>query len=384
MSGGIELGYDKLQSEKFLKRFFLFSRNAGINATLNFPKFIAPFSLRRVNQFNQPRTILGLGTNVLQRVNYFTLVNTSANISYNWRQNETNTWDLSPAFINLLRLADISENFQRRLDSNEYLRNTYTENFIEGQNISFTYNNRNGRNARRNYSYLRLNFEEAGGLLKAITSPLNLGLRYSQYFRVEADARHYIRRQHAELAGRVFAGVGIPYDKSSALPYIKQYFVGGPYSLRGWRVRQLGPGSFRDTIRRMSANFIDRTGDIKLEANLELRFDVVQLFGGALHLNGAVFMDAGNIWLAQPASNYPGGEFSFTRLGQDLAVSAGLGARFDISGLFVLRIDEGFPIKTPYYPNGENGGWITNKINPLNGEWLSDNLVLHIAIGYPF
>ncbi len=384
VNGGIELGYDKLLADNLYDRLYLLSRNAGLNASINFPKFIAPFSLGRLRGINQPRTILGAGINLLDRVNYFTLINTSASFGYNWQQSRTNTWDLSPVFVNVLRLPYISDTFQRRLNANDYLRNSYTENFIEGQNISYTFSNRSAPDARRSSSYLKLMLEEAGGLLSAVNSLVDLektfGLKYSQYFKIEADGRHYIRRQHAELATRLFTGIGIPYDKSSTLPYIKQYFVGGPYSLRGWRVRQLGPV---DTAAKSNVNFIDRTGDIKLEANVEFRFDVVQLFGGALHLNGAVFVDAGNIWLAQPAKNYPNGEFSFDRLGQDLAISTGIGARFDISGLFVLRIDEGFPIKYPYYQVNGNGA-DGRKIDILDGGWRSRNMILHIAIGYPF
>jgi outer membrane protein assembly factor BamA len=210
----------------------------------------------------------------------------------------------------------------------------------------------------------------------------SLGLNFSQYFKVEADGRHYIRRQHATLATRLFMGVGIPYDKSSTLPYIKQYFVGGPYSLRGWRVRQLGPGSYYNADALNNPNFIDRTGDIKLEGTVEYRFDMFQLLGGTLRFNGAVFAEGGNIWLAQPSGDYPGGDFKLNNLGKDLAVNCGLGLRLDISGLFVLRADVGFPVKNPDYP--VDGGWILNKIKPLNGDWISHNVVPHIAIGYPF
>jgi outer membrane protein assembly factor BamA len=147
-------------------------------------------------------------------------------------------------------------------------------------------------------------------------------------------------------------------------------------------VRQLGPGSYHDPVKESSGNFIDRTGDIQLEANAELRFDVLQFFGGSLKLNGAVFVDAGNIWLAQPAENYPGGEFRFSKLGEDVAINTGLGARLDISGLFVLRIDEGLPIKYPAYE--VNGGWIGGPTTPVDFNWLKSNAVLHIAIGYPF
>jgi outer membrane protein assembly factor BamA len=387
LNAGFEFGNSKDVGNSFYDHFFLLSRNAGINATVDFPKFIAPFSVGRVIRPHQTHTILGLGTNVLDRVNYFTLINTTASITYNWRQNKTNTWDFSPAFINILRVPKTSDAFQLLLDSNAFLRNSYQENFIEGENLFFTFTNRESAAAKRHYSYIRAGVEEAGALLSAVNAGVNLknslGLNYSQYARFEIDARHYIRRQHAELATRFFTGVGIPYDKSAVLPYIKQYFVGGPYSLRGWRIRQLGPGSYRDTTNSgSSTTFIDRTGDIKLEANAELRFDIVPLFGAALRLGGAVFVDAGNIWLAQPAAAYPGGEFKLSRLGQDLAVSIGAGLRVDISGLFMLRFDVGFPIKNPGYAT--NGGWVADEIQPFKKDWQQQNLVFHIAIGPPF
>jgi len=386
MTGGLELGYSNELADKFVDRFYLLSRNAGVNATLDFPKLIAPFSLNSSNTTARPHTILGLGTNILDRVDYFTLINTTASITYNWHQRSNITWDFSPAFINILRLPRIADTFQRRLDSNEFLRNSYRQSFIEGESIYFNYNNSNGPNARRHYSSIRAGFEESGGLLSALNSLVNLenslGLRYSQYVKFEADARHYIRRQHYSFAMRFFAGIGLPYDKSTALPYIKQYFVGGPYSLRGYRVRQLGPGSYYDSTNVSSNNFIDRTADIKLEANAEYRFDIIQMFGGALHLNGAAFVDAGNIWLAKPSPDYPNGEFALNKLGSDVTVSTGLGVRFDISGLFVIRVDEGFPIKNPAYP--VHGGWVGNEIQFFNSDWRYNNLVLHIAIGYPF
>lgn len=386
LTGGIELGYSKDAASNFLNRFYLLSRNAGLNTTLTFPKFIAPFSFKAFRGKAQPRTILGLGTNLLDRVDYFTLTNTAANITYNWNQSNTNTWDLSPAFMNILRLPRIADTFQRRLDSNEFLRNSYRQSFIEGESLYFTFSNSNGPHAARHYSYIKAGIEESGGLLSAINTAINLtnslGLPYSQYVKIEADARHYLPRKHATVAIRLFMGFGIPYDKSSTLPYIKQYFVGGPYSLRGYRVRQLGPGSFYNPNTTQSFNYVDRTADIKIEASAEYRFGIVQLFGGALHLNGAAFVDAGNIWLAKPSVDYPGGEFALDKIGKDITVSAGLGARFDISGLFVLRLDEGFPIKNPNYP--VNGNWVLDRIRPLSQDWRNNNLVLHIAIGYPF
>jgi outer membrane protein assembly factor BamA len=123
-------------------------------------------------------------------------------------------------------------------------------------------------------------------------------------------------------------------------------------------------------------------GDIRFEANAEYRFNMIQLFSGAIHLNGALFVDVGNIWLARPSTNYPGGELSLDRLGQDIAVSGGAGVRADIGGLFIVRLDAGIPLKKPYI--FDNSGWVVRRIDLFNGTWRDQNLVLNIAIGYPF
>ncbi len=386
LNGGIEMGYDSVRSKPFLDRFYLLSRSLGVNATLDFPKFIAPDFLGKIIKPNQTHTLIGVGSSLMDRVNYFTLINTAVSLGYNWKPDAQKTWEFSPLFANVLRLPNRSALFQALLDSNAFLRNSYQEILIEGENLYFTYSNQNSPTAQHHSSYLRAGVEEAGALLGLVNAAIDLnrslGLRYSQYVRMELDARHYIRRRHSELATRFFAGVGVPYDKSSVLPYVKQYFVGGPYSLRGWRVRQLGPGSYQDSSSNMDAAFIDRTGDIKMEANAEFRFDMVPLFGGSLHINGAVFIDAGNIWLAKPSKDYPGGDFHFGELGHDLAVNTGFGLRVDIASLFVIRADWGIPIKQP--GTGPNGGWVFDEIQPGNRDWRARYLMPMIAIGYPF
>lgn len=387
LSAGVETGYNGDLSNSFIDKFYLISKNAGISSTVTFPKFIAPFKSAWMRRFNQPRTILGIGYNLLDRLDYFTLNNIVANYAYSWNQNATNTWDVTPAFINILSLPSIADSFQRRLETNEFLKNSYRENFIEGENVGFTFSDLNGPRAARGYSYLKANVEEAGALLAGINSIKTIGFNYSQYVKFDLDARHYFRRPKSTLALRFLGGVGVPYDKSSTLPYVKQYFVGGAYSIRGWRVRQLGPGSYYDPKADTTSNPIDRIGDIKLEANVEYRFNMIQLFSGAIHLNGALFVDAGNIWLARPSSDYPGGEFKFSKLGQDIAMSGGAGIRADIGGLFIVRVDAAVPLKKPYIM--ENSGWIVREVSQLdnsifNNKWRDRNLVLNIAIGYPF
>ncbi|OJW77627.1 MAG: hypothetical protein BGO69_07330 [Bacteroidetes bacterium 46-16] len=382
LTGGLETSYDENKADKIFDRFALLNRYYGINTSINFPKFLVPFSMKDASRRNLPRTIISLGTNFQDRINYFTLTNTTSSLIYNFRETREKTWDISPAFANVIRLPRIDDAFQARLDTNDFLRNSYRPTFIEGENLAFTYSDQEKKKGG-SYSYLRLSFEEAGGLLQGINLLVpSLDSSYSQYTKYDFDARHYFKRRHSTTAFRFYGGIGIPYGQSNTLPYIKQYYAGGAYSIRGWRIRTLGPGS--DSTGQANNNgFVDRTGDIKLEFNGEYRFDMLQLFTGAIKLNGAVFADAGNIWLARKSSDFPGGNFTFSTLGQDIAVSTGAGIRMDIAGFFVIRLDGAFPVKKPYVFNG-NGGWVFNEIAFDNSTWRAHNIVVNIAIGYPF
>ncbi len=385
VSGGIETGYAPQISDEVYKRFYLLSRNFGFNTNFVFPKFLVPINTSNLSRANLPRTILSGGVNLLDRVNYFTMTNTTASITYNWRETPTKTWDISPAFISILRLPSITDSFQRLLDINQFLRNSYKPNFIEGENIYFTFTDQGRPSARYGYSYVRVGLEEAGALMSAINGigrSVNntFNFQYAQYVKFDFDARHYRNLRGSNLAFRFYGGIGIPYDKSEALPYVKQYFVGGAYSIRGWRVRNLGPGGSVPDLNNI--NFIDRTGDIKLELNGEYRFPMVKLFSGGIGLNGAIFTDAGNIWLFKADPEYENGHISWNRFGHDIAVSSGAGLRLDIGGIFTLRLDGAIPVKKPYVP--ENSGWVLNKIDFNQKQWRHENLILNIAIGYPF
>jgi hypothetical protein len=384
VSGGVEYYYSG--NNTFFNDFSLLTKYYGANANLDFPKFIAPISADIFGNGALPHTIIGVGENAIDRVDYFTLVNTSANFTYSWHQSQSITWTFAPVFVNIIRLPVETDSFKKVIDTNEYLRNSYKQNFIEGENISFTYDNLIKKHAH-NYSYLKLSFEEAGGLLGGINQlgvALNdlYKIQFAQYTKFDFDARHYFTLPHSTFAFRFTGGVGLPYGQSTALPYIKQYFAGGPYSLRGWRIRTLGPGSYYNVNDLNNLNEIDRTGDIKLELNGEFRFPISPLFAGAVKLNGALFGDAGNIWLARADAGYPGGEFQLSTLGQDIAVDVGAGLRFDIASFLTLRIDVAMPIKNPTVSN--NNGWIINEINPASATWRSYNIIPQLAIGYPF
>jgi outer membrane protein assembly factor BamA len=168
--------------------------------------------------------------------------------------------------------------------------------------------------------------------------------------------------------------VGVPHGNSLELPFIKQFFVGGNNSLRAFRSRSVGPGIFLPRNFGDNTFLPDQSGDLKLELNTELRLKLVNMVFGAL------FVDAGNIWLFNENPQKPGGKFSGNFL-SELAVGTGVGIRFDIN-ILVLRLDVGFPIRKPYLD--PRNRWVFREIELKNPDWRKNNLVFNLAIGYPF
>lgn len=380
-TGGVEMNYFDSLGKTVWDKLQLQSTNFSLNSSLVFPKFLTPFTPKWIDRRNLPRTQLLLGLSVLDRIELFRLANIFSSFAYNWRKTQTQIWDFAPAFANIV-LPTIRPDFQRRLDSNAFLRNSYRRTFIQGEQFAITFSDQE-KKQNRNFTYLRVGVEEAGLIVSGINeihkaTTKSEGILFDQYLKFDVDARRYFNAKHSMLALRFLAGVGNPYGASKTLPYIKQYFVGGPYSIRGWRPRTLGPrGLNTDDSRNL-----DITGDIKLEMNAEYRFDMIQLFSGTLNLNGAVFADAGNIWLAQKDETIPNGHFEISRLGHDIAVSTGAGLRVIVAGFFTVRLDAAFPIKNPYVQ--PNNGWILRQVELGNRAWRSDNVVLNVAIGMPF
>lgn len=381
-NGGLELSYLN-DGEAIQQRFHLLTEYYNVKVSVDFPKFLSPVGKGWFDKGNVPHTVIGGSETVVDRIDYFTLNNIAANLTYNWHETPTKIWSFSPAFVNIIHTKK-SESFDRLLQGNEYLQNIYKENFIEGENINFRFDNIFKRRSL-NYSYIKVGLEEAGALLDAVNglgAALNklYSLQYAEYGKLDFDFGHYFTLTHSVFAFRFLGGIGMPYGNSPTLPYIKQYFAGGPYSLRGWRIRTLGPGSvFNDTVQ---TNIIDRTGDIKLEMNGEYRFPITPLFAGAVKMNGALFADAGNIWLARKEPKYPGGDFDISTLAQTIAADVGMGARFDIASFLTFRLDVAMPVKKPYVPT--NGGWVFKDIDLGNPSWRARNLVLNVSIGYPF
>ena len=361
----------------------LYSYSWNPQIELYFPRFMVPFNIE-TNSVYLPKTRLLLSYNYLKRVNYFDMRMFQFIYGFNWKEDIRTEHELNPINVSYTSIANKSEVFTELLNSNPFLKKSYEEQFIAGASYSYTYNEQVLPEKQIQY-FLQFTSEVAGNafsLAKIIAgekissgNPARVaGSIYSQYARLSLDGRGYYNFEgKSKLAMRVFAGAAIPYGNSSVLPYIKQFFSGGPNSIRAFHINSVGPG----TVQQNADNngFLQLGGDIKLEMNAEYRFNIFRFFKGAL------FTDAGNVWLLKSNPANTGSPFSFSGFYHDLAVGAGVGLRVDIS-FVILRFDLATPLRKPWLE--ENHRWVINQINFGNSSWRKENLILNVAIGYPF
>lgn len=372
--------------------FYVQAKEFSGQGSISFPRFITPWKIHNVSKFSNARTNLELGLSYLDRYNLFRMQSYRGAFGYDWNETQHKRWIIKPLVYEYNRIYAVSDSFQKILDQNPILASSLNSTFTGGENISFIYNNQDILHQKKN-NYFRVNLDESGLLLSSINGLLKgasggktdfaklTSLNYSQYIKLDLEYKHYYNRVHSTLVSRIYTGVGLPVGLSTVLPYIKQFTAGGPNSMRAWRLRSLGPGDYYDPSANPSNSFVNQTGDMKLEGNLEFRFDILKLFGGLIFLRGALFTDAGNIWNIHKDPLRPGTNFDISRFYQDIAVGSGAGLRLDLS-YFLIRLDVATPLKQPYLP--DNYGWVINKIDLLNGYWRKNNLILNFAIGYPF
>ncbi|WP_260607537.1 translocation and assembly module lipoprotein TamL [Chitinophaga polysaccharea] len=368
------------------------SKQFGGEVSLTWPRFALPFNFKQSNRSNV-KTRLTLGANYLSRIEKFDV--TSLNLSYGYDWNETiyKRWIVRPFTLNYVGVS-LDPTFRDSVvNTNPYLKRSFEPALIGGESVSFIFSNQDLLH-QRHYSYFRVNVEESGLWLSGINSLMNrisgkktnletlTSVNISNFVKIEADYRHFWKLGlHSGLATRAYAGVGIPYSYSQVLPYVRQFTSGGPNSIRAWRLRTLGPGSYKDSSATAQA-FPDQTGDMKLEGNIEYRFDLLRMFGGTVNLKGATFLDMGNIWMIRKDSTRPGSEFRFDQLYHDLAMGTGAGLRLDFS-FFLIRLDWGIPLKVPYFTGNKNG-WYVSEWDLKDSRWRRENIIWNIAIGYPF
>ncbi|KAB1068321.1 BamA/TamA family outer membrane protein [Tamlana haliotis] len=348
----------------------LSSTQLGLSAELLFPRIIFPIKVGpHFFKYNIPKTKTSLSLDYLDRKGYFSLISSSALFGYTWDANRLVTYEINPISINYTKPSNVTEAFQDILDDNPYMQDSFEQEFITGMTFSFTYNGLL-ETRKRDQIFFNTKLDIAGNSLSLFNkdnpdgSPNEVfGLEYAQYAKADVDIyyHHKFKKDHI-LASRIFAGYGIAYGNSTILPNVKQYFAGGPYSVRAFRIRSLGPGTFDGKT--VSDTYYDQTGNIRLEANIEYRFPIYSFF------KGAAFVDAGNIWNSIENPSLPGGKFTSSFL-QELGMGAGVGLRVDVQG-FVIRLDLATPFHNPALPEGERYNFDTQES------------VLNFAIGYPF
>jgi outer membrane protein insertion porin family len=351
----------------------------GAETNLFFPKFLTPgFTFNPKGNF-VPRTKLLLGFDILTKSKLYTMNSFRGGLGYAWKESARTEHQFDPIAINYVQPAVITQQYLDSAAKNPTLLKAVEKQFILGSSYNYNYDQLSG-NAFAKGIYFNGNIDLSGNIAGIVTGadaskgkPVNiLGAQFAQYVRLESDLRYYARISKTTIwANRLILGLGYPYGNSVALPFIKQFFVGGTNSLRAFRSRSLGPGTYKDT---MTTFLPDQSGDIKLEINTELRAKLFSI------VYGAVFVDAGNIWLYNSDPLRPGGKFTSNFL-KELAVGTGVGLRFDVTFL-VVRFDVGIPLRKPWLPAGQQ--WVINDIRFGDASWRRGNLVYNLGIGYPF
>jgi outer membrane protein insertion porin family len=357
----------------------------GGTATLSWPRFISPKDFRNDNAYI-PRTNLVLGYTLINRTKLYTLSSFNGSFGYSWKSDVHRQHDLNVININYVRPENVTKEYTDSITNtgNPTLSHVIDPQLTFGPSYSYTYTNTMETNRINTWYYnakVSLSANLLGLLMGADTLAGKVrtvfGTPFNQYVKLENEFRFYHKTgPKGSIAARAIASVGIPYGNSTIMPYSQQFFIAGTNSLRGFRARSFGPGTYHypEELQSKSGFLPDASGDIKLEANVEWRPKLFSI------VYGAVFVDAGNIWNMNSHYGLPGGAFGKTFL-KEIAVDAGIGLRFDATVL-VLRTDLGFPLRKPWLPDGQR--WVINQINFANSAWRSQNLVFNLAIGYPF
>lgn len=349
----------------------------SVVSRLQFPRFVAPFISDRLRYRSRATSEISLSWNLQNRPEFHRRV-FSAAWKYKWNNPTRHTsYDFDVLDLNYVYMPWISPTFRHDyIDSvsnrNAILRYNYEDLFIMKMGLGVLYNH--GNNA------MRVNIETAGNLLRALSGPFSFNkddqgqytlfnIAYAEYVKFDFDYTHIFSfDRNNQLVLHTDFGIAWPYGNSKVLPFEKRYFSGGANSVRGWSVRELGPGKYRGTDGRI--DFINQTGDMKLDLNAEFRTHLFWKF------DGAAFIDAGNIWTLRDYAEQPGGQFKWNEFYKQIAVAYGLGIRLNFD-YFILRFDAGMKAINPAYVDSDEHYAI---IHPN----LSRDFTFHFAVGLPF
>jgi outer membrane protein assembly factor BamA len=357
----------------------------SIESSLSLPRFTIPFvSINPTRNQSLPKTNFNIGYEVMKRGGLYDLTSLRTSLSYAWKQNASIEHSFTPLLVNLVKASNFSEDFALEYFRNPILYEEILDNkIIMSSAYTISYMPATKPSSRHNFSFTG-GIELAGNLaslLSKLSSNENagstvFGVTYPQYARFDADIRYGYRiTQNIRLANRLLMGYGLPYGNSYFLPTVKQYVAGGNNSIRAFAARTIGPGSYLRTGSLLEQTIGGQSGDVKLEFNTELRAKFNQ------YIHGAIFIDAGNVWMQHDVDVYGEDAVFGKDFYKQVAIGTGIGLRLDFSYL-VMRFDLATPVRKPYLP--ENERWVLKDFNLGDAEWRKENLVLNIAIGYPF
>lgn len=386
------------------------SNELSYTNTISIPKLIFPFPNELGRKLSGEQSFISSNVSNTNRIDLFKLFSLGAAFGYELSLKKNRILTIKPLNIEYSNLYGRTAAFDSTLNKNPYLRYSFNTALVIGSTIGISQTKTNRRHPERQRS-IKLNFEESGNLFFLL--PLNnigwlpAGLR--QFVKLDAEYTNTINFKKSSFVWRSFTGIGIPIGKSdSSLPFFKQYYAGGPNSMRGWPIRGIGPGS-KPQSNYNERLLNDRTGDIRLELNGEYRYNLIQIRPNSIYLKGSLFVDIGNIWNFRNTAiggGYDSLQFRLDpkKIYQQLGVSAGTGFQVDFT-YFLIRFDLGFRFKKPYL--SQNNGWqipeitlknifgkgenIPDPNNPgatYNDEryrkWRYDNFNFTIGLSYPF
>lgn len=349
----------------------------GAEMSLTIPRFVTPFRIRE-NSYYPPYTRFKIGYEWMRRQLLFTRHFFNFQYDITWKESRNKEHSLSPVSITYTKAGSFTDEYLDKINRYPVLQFANLPELILGSFYNYTFTSQNRRS--KNQVYFNGNADIGGnlaGLFNKADAPFTNKIAnayYAQFVKLDFDLR-FTRKLTPKIAwaNRLNIGAGLPYGNSFYLPFAKQFTIGGANSLRGFRPRQLGPGRVLTTADQQVA-YPQIGGDYKLELQTELRFPIVSIF------EGAIFSNAGNIWMHDEFLYGPEGKLTKDFL-KDIAVDAGFGLRLDLS-ILIVRFDLGIPLRKPWYPRGEE--WVVDEIDFGSKDWRKGNLIFNIGIGYPF
>ncbi|NDV83776.1 BamA/TamA family outer membrane protein [Bacteroides sp. 51] len=350
------------------------SYELGLNTSLTFPRIVFPWLNKKDYDF-PATTKFSLNIDQLNRAHYFKMLAFGGDATYTFQPTRVSSHSVTPFRLTFNTLQSTTAEFRQILEERPALDKAMQNQFIPAMNYTYTYDDQAVRR-RINRFWLQTSLTSAGNITSGIYALAGkgfseektlLGSKLSQFMKLTAEARYtWNIDRNQSIATRLLGGAIYAYGGNKVAPYSEQFFIGGANSIRAFTVRSIGPGTYKSDDEKYG--YLDQTGDLKIEANIEYRFRIIN------DLHGAIFVDAGNIWLFRDDEKRPGGKFSLKDFPDNIAVGTGAGLRYDLSFL-VVRVDCGIGLHMPYE---------TGKKGFYNIPTFKDGLGLHLAIGYPF